>query len=359
MAVKSIATGHELTGKQWSLGLEAEVLKKISVMGFMGRRSTALIQVKDELEKSPGDRVRMGLRMQDGNAPKTTGSSVEGSERTITLYYMDLLIDEFADAFRWRNVIDRQRVNFEHRDEAKAALADNLANAWDTSFFSQIAGITGGGATFDGHNTIRAPSTGRWIIPGAGTEAGLLDANVLTLDLISEAVQTAKVATPAIRPVELPGYPEPLFVCFIHPWQNYGMRQSDTRWDVTMRDAMQGGMIGNNPLLTGALGVWDGCLICENSRVPYGADQTGGGKNRRAIFCGAQAAMAAWGRIGGTPEKFRWVEKLFDYDREMGVLGGFVGGISKSFFSEETGGGGGSFDFGTIVISTATSSYET
>ncbi|GAG49664.1 unnamed protein product, partial [marine sediment metagenome] len=64
MAEQVFATDNALTNKAWSLGVEAEVLKKISFAAFMGRRSDALLQVKDELMKGPGDQITIGLRMQ-------------------------------------------------------------------------------------------------------------------------------------------------------------------------------------------------------------------------------------------------------------------------------------------------------
>jgi N4-gp56 family major capsid protein len=338
--------------------LEAEALKKTSAVQFTGTRSDSLIQMRDRLSKEPGDVERVGLRMQDATKAITSGAAVEGSELSLTLKYMDITLDEYAHAFKWGNVIDRQRVTFEIRDEAKAALADLLADNWDTSFFNQIAGISAATTTHAGHNSVTEPAAASHIFSGAAAnEAALADTDVITLDDISEAVQRAKTNTPTIRPANLEGYPEPLFVCFLHPWQVYDLRQSDSRWDVLQRDAMAGGMIKDNPLITGALGIWDGCLLVESSRVP--TPGAGGGTGlpviRRAIFCGAQAAMCCYGRIGGTTERYRWVEKLFDFDREMGVLGGFVAGIKKSTFGDPDGTppGANLIDFATIVISSA------
>ena len=163
MAVQRFATAHELVPQIWAEGLEAEVLKKISVMGVIGKRSDACMQWRDRLSKEPGDTERVGLRLQLNTAPKTTGVSVEGNEQTLDFSYMDIKLDEYAEAVRWGNIIDRQRVTFEMRDEAMAAIADVLANAFDRSFFNQVSGVSdvGGSTTFEGHNTINAPSSFR------------------------------------------------------------------------------------------------------------------------------------------------------------------------------------------------------
>jgi N4-gp56 family major capsid protein len=296
--------------------------------------------------------------LQSAAAPKTSGEALETNEQTLTLKYMDITLDEYADAFRWENVMSRIRVTFEHRDEAKATLSDQLANAFDVSYFNQIAGIVGATpGTFVGHNTLHLPtvaSDSLIIAGGQATEDALTTADVFTLDLVSEAVQLAKTRALPIRPADV-GYPQPLYVCFIHPWQTYQLKLADSRFDKLMQDAMRGGMIGNNPRVTGGLCIWDGCLLVENTRVPISASATTGGavQVRRAILCGAQAAMVVWGRMGGTPERLRWVEKLFDFDREMGVMGGFVAGIKKSVFLD-TSGGANPVAFATIAIATAT-----
>ena len=357
MALQTVSTTHELAAKVWSKGLEAEFLKKVSVPHFIGKSSDSLIQHRDNLEKEAGDRDRVGLRLQDSVAPLTSGQAVETNELALRSKYMDITLDEFVHAYRWANVTDRQRVTYEHRDEARAALADLLANAWDTSFFNQIAGNAdpGGNATFEGNNTINVP-TEHIFAAGKANEAALASTDTFTLDLISEAVQTAKTrSVGTIRPARIPGYSTPLFVCFLHPWQVDSLRTADSRWDKVMHSAMQGGQIGDNPLITGALGVWDGTLLCENNRVPASATAPASGALvRRAILCGAQSAMCVYGRIGGSADRYRWVEKLFDFDREMGVAGGFVAGIKKSQFEDENGGGS-KLDFGTVVISTVTS----
>jgi hypothetical protein len=54
--------------------------------------------------------------------------------------------------------------------------------------------------------------------------------------------------------------------------------------------------------------------------------------------------VIGWGRLGGNPNRFRWVEKQFDYDREWGVMAGFLGGIKKANFNSK--------DFSTIVYAT-------
>lgn len=358
-SVEMIDTDHEFTVKHWEEGLEAEALKKITVMGLMGKRSDSIIQIKDDLTKGPGDRIRFGLRLQNLRAPMTTGTKVEGNEQVLSKRYEDMYIGEFVDAYRFENVMSPQRVTYDQRDEGKAALADQLSHAFDTSFFNQIAGVAavGGAVTWQGHNTIVAPDAAHKLVASFdGTEANIATTDTFSLDLVSQCVARAKVMTPSIRPARIPGFSEPMYACFVHPYQVRDMKEADGRWDVIQREMMQGGVTKDNPILTGALGVYEGVCFYESSRVPIIGTSTHATlpvQYGRAIFCGAQAAVAAWGRIGGTPQRFRWVEKLFDYDRELGVLGGFCGGIKKVVWKDVAGGPAPAFDFSTITISTA------
>ena len=64
---------------------------------------------------------------------------------------------------------------------------------------------------------------------------------------------------------------------------------------------------------------------------------------RRAVLLGAQACVAAFGQNKG-PTKYKWVEELFDYKRELGVSVQTIMGLKKTQFN--------SADFGAVVVST-------
>jgi N4-gp56 family major capsid protein len=137
------------------------------------------------------------------------------------------------------------------------------------------------------------------------------------------------------------------YVCFIHPDQVLSMRADVAtvgNWFDLQGKRLQGGEKDNNGLYTGALGIYNRTLLVENTRVPSGINSTTGvavSNTRRAIFCGAQAASWAYGK-GGGKNKFKWVEELFDYDRELGVRASAIFGCKKTVYN--------SVDYGTIVL---------
>jgi hypothetical protein len=108
---------------------------------------------------------------------------------------------------------------------------------------------------------------------------------------------------------------------------------------------MTGGQVSDNPILTGALGEYNGTLLYRWNRIPVAPTSTaaGAGNVRRAVLCGAQAMMLAFGQ-DNSESKFTWVEKLFDYDNRFGVAAGTIFGMKKTVFN--------SLDFGTILMPT-------
>jgi N4-gp56 family major capsid protein len=357
MAVQGFTSSNNLTVQQWSEGLEAEALKKVSFTGLIGKRSDSLIQWKDTLSKKAGDTETIGLRMQLEDAPKSSSDTIENNEQTLEIYDMNFTIDEVVDAVRFKNVIDRQRVTFDMRDEAKAALADQLANAWDHSLFSQLAGnVAQSSATFYGHNTPVDPGADAvqdtdhifWAGGNSDDESLTSDTDdIFDLQDIDYLVEKAKTISPVIRPARIEGFSEPLYVLFVHPYQVTSLRTQDALWRTIQETAMSGGKVNDNPMITGALGIYNNVLLVENTRVPLGVRSDTGAavaNTRRAVLCGAQSAVIGWGRLGGNPNRFRWVEKQFDYDREWGVMAGFLGGIKKANFNSK--------DFSTIVYAT-------
>lgn len=217
-------------------------------------------------------------------------------------------------------------------------------------FFNQIAGNTGQtDVRYTGLQAALAPSTAggqtRWLF-GDGdeaSEASLTVSDNFRLEFIDRAVTTAKVSTPLIRPLKVGG--EDFFVMFLHPYQVHNLRTDATAnritWFDTQKARIQGGQNGEstNPIFSGALGVYNGVILHESVRVPSVVANT-----RRAILCGAQAALMAFGQGQKESDSPNWYEEMFDYGNQLGVSGGMIAGLKKSVFN--------SIDFGTIVLST-------
>jgi N4-gp56 family major capsid protein len=336
--------------KLWSKKLDHEVLKKVHYKDFMGMGSDSLVQIKNDLTKSPGDRIRTILRMQlTGRGVQE--ESLEGKEERLATYTDDIIINELAWAVRSGGRMTEQRIPFSVREEARMGLEDWFAGRLDTWFFNQISGNSSVSDTiYTGNQSVSAPDSDHHIFANSkGAESSLSVGDTFSLAYVDQCVLKARTLDVPIRPCKT-GVPGTQYVMFITPEMHYDLRRNTSTgdyYDIQLA-AIQGGNYKDNPLITGAIGAYNNTLLVEAFRLPVGTlsnDSNSQANARgRAVFCGAQAACKAYGRTG-SGGRYAWVEEFFDYKRELGVSAALVGGLKKTRYNSE--------DFATIVVSTA------
>ena len=349
MAVTNYGVNANEAVKLWSRKLAREALKATYIQKFIGEGDDSVIQMRNDTKKGPGDRVRVTLRMQLTGDGVQGDNNLEGNEEALTTYTDDFVINQLRHAVRNAGKMSQQRVPFSVREEAMSGLRDWWSDRWDTWFFNQICGYTVQSDTrYTGNNTVTAPSAGRKIFAtGSADETVNADnTKIMTLSLIDKAVEAAKVATPLIRPININGGKH--YVMFLHPYQVTDLRTSTStgQWLDIQKAAMSGGKVGENPIFTGALGMYNGVVLHEAIRVTQGVHSTTGAaqtSTRRAVLCGAQAGVCGFGQ-GHSFKEYSWNEELFDYGNQLGVEAGCIGGLKKSIYN--------SVDFGTITVST-------
>lgn len=349
MAALSYGVNDPLAVKLWSKKLAVEALKETYFGRFLGEDSSALIQTKTESSKGAGDKITVGLRMQLTGAGVSGDGTLEGNEEALVTYTDAIVLDQLRHAVRSSGRASQQRVPFDLRQESLDGMKDWWADRLDSAFFSQICGNTAQGDTrLTGNQAAVAPDAAHQLWQGASTtDQGLGSSDTFRLALIDKCVERAKTLSPAIRPLKQGG--RDYYVMFLHPYQVTDLRidaATAGNWFDIQKAAMQGGKIEDNPIFTGALGVYHGVILHEAVRVAPGVHSVNGtavANTRRAVFCGAQAAMLAFGQDNG-PDKFVWVEELFDYENQLGVSAGTIFGLKKARFN--------SADFATIVAST-------
>lgn len=356
MASTTYGVNDAYAVKLWAKKLAVEALKETYIGRFTGENANSLIHLKTDLQKGAGDRLTYGLRMQLSGDGVTENQTLEGNEEALSTYSDDLFINELNHAVRVRKygTIDAQRVPYDLREQAKDGLKDWVANRMDTIMFNHLAGYSlESKAVYNGFNTIAAPSANRIIRAGTGnTDDVSLDAanESFSLDLIDRAVERAKLATPMIRPVRVGGRDK--YVLFLHPTQVTSLRTNTStgQWLDIQKAALAGGNAAGDGIYTGALGEYNGVVLHEAVRVPNGISNAGAAlpNVRRAILCGAQAGAIGFGAAYKGEQNYKWVESLFDYDRELGVSVQMIMGLKKTRYTI----GGTATDFGTIVIST-------
>lgn len=359
MAVTTYGVNDALAVKLWSKRLAIEVSKATPIAPLIGTSPNSIIQLKEETQRGKGDKVTFGLRRQLTGDGVSESQVLEGNEESLTTYSDSVLINETAHAVRVRNegnTIDAQRVPFNLRQEANDALVDWYADRMSMTFFLQACGYNASSVTFEGtsytlggvhygHNTPTAPTSNRIIRAGSqATDQALTSSDIFTLDLIDKAVEMAKVANPKIRPVRIKGQNH--YVCYLHPYQITDMRTNTStgQWLDIQKAAERRG--GENPIFDGSLGIYNNVILRESEHVMPGVDSSDTSEEtdvRRAVLLGAQSCVAAYGMRHG-PSKYKMVEELFDYQRELGLSVQCISGMKKTVFNSE--------DFGTVVIST-------
>lgn len=364
MATKTFGVNDALSNKLWSAKFAKEVEKKTFFGRFMGEGEDNVINVKTETNKSAGDKITCGLVMSLTGDGVTEGGVLEGNEESLTTYDDSLFINELRHATRVKNKgsIDQQRVPENLRKIGRNRMAQWYATRMDTTMFLHLCGYDGASfsrdnqtvdpskAVYNGNNSIIAPTSGRIIRANdESTDQAMNSASThrFVLELIDEAVLTAKTATPYINPINVGG--EDMYVMFLHPSQVKDLRTdastSRITWFDVQKARIQGGEKNRNPIFTGALGYYNGVILHEAYRVTNGVNSSSSAQvanTKRAVLCGAQAATVAWGREAKGSTKYKWTEELFDYENQLGIGLAANWGLKKCVYN--------SSDFSTVVV---------
>ncbi|MBV8534973.1 MAG: N4-gp56 family major capsid protein, partial [Alphaproteobacteria bacterium] len=279
MAQTSYGVNDPLAVKLWSKKLAVEALKQTWASKFFGTDSSALIHIKDETQKSAGDKITYGLRMQLTGTGVLGDGTLEGNEESLSTYSDAVLLNQLRHAVRSAGRMSQQRVPFNIRDEALSGLRDWWADRLDYCFLNQLCGNTA--ETRIQWTGLQAPiapdtgPTGHYLNAESTTSVQDqdLDANhTFVLPLIDRAVERARTLTPAMRPVRVGG--KDFWVAFLHPYQVTDLRTNTAsgQWLDIQKAALTGGEIEDNPIFDGALGVYNGAILHSDYRITQGVN---------------------------------------------------------------------------------------
>jgi N4-gp56 family major capsid protein len=365
------ASTDALRPELWQKELYKDVMDNLYFNKFMGEGINNIVQTKSDLKKSKGDTVTIPLTTKLSGDGVTGDSELEGNEEAISPYSDSISIDQWRTAVRLTGKLDEQKNVFDMRMDAKNKLSIHLQEFIERQIFMKLAGVNNTTITDVNDNIVAANCL--WSntpdqVPTADTAAGYGTnylcadwggaTSLATTDLISpELISRAKVkanttASPRMIPLKISG--KNYWVMFIHPWQAFDLKNNAT-FAQAQREAQSRG--DENPIFTGALGVWDGVILHEHEYVPFLdiSGGAGGGYNFyaaasgttfaavdafRALLCGQQAAAFVQ-----TGESMGMIEETFDYKNKVGYATGLIGGIQKVSFNDN--------DYGVIAVDTA------
>jgi N4-gp56 family major capsid protein len=367
MATGNTVTIDALRQELWSKELLDDVMRDVqNVMRFVGDDSNNVVQVSRELGKSGGDTETFGLVTRLAGDGVTGDDELEGNEETMNSYNEQVLIDQIRNAVRLKGKLDAQKVTYDQIKTGREVLRIWMKEFIIRQIFLKLGGVTN--TTLVDTNGVVVGTRAAWsntpdYIPDADEAAGVgnryLCANTsgtdaigssdkMTLDIVTKAYTLARLANPAIQPLDIDG--ESIYVMFLHPLQARDIRLSSD-WKTAKENAEV--RSDKNPVFGSALGMWSNVLLIENEFVPWLDVSVAGNSFRgaatgtdcavdsaRALLCGRQAVLMA---ECSNPEAL--VVETFDYKNKDGVAASFIGGLQKAMFNSK--------EFGVVAVDTA------
>lgn len=354
MSYTSFGVNDAMAVKLWSKYMTVAMRDNLDIAPLMGTDDNSIIHMKEDMKKGTGDKVTCALRARLTGDGITESEVAEGNGESLSIYSDSVTINELGHVVgaRSENTIDQQRVPFNLRTQCKDALGEWWADRMSASFFNQVCGYTPQTNTkYTGMNSVTGISSAtgleRQIVAAAhANDEDITSGDTFTLEYIDQAVEAAKVGSQKVRPIKIGGQDK--YVVYLHPYQVTSLRTASgtTQWNAIQQSALAGGSGSKNPIYTGALGEYNGCILRVSQDVTPGVrSDTGAAIStvRRAVLLGAQSAVCAFGKNGGQ-DRARWNEELLDHKRKLEVSAWQIWGLKKSVWN--------SVDFGTVVIST-------
>lgn len=342
MAVGRKADYTNHIAQLWSTDLYAQAENQTFWHNFEGPEGSSMPIIRvDDLEKGVGDTIKTDIVLALSGAGMTGDTALlEGNEEKLVLRQSSFTVDSLQHAVRWSK-LGKILINHDMRTMALNQLSKWLSGKYDDRIFTEFLG--------SGQATL--PTKNKWFGGTAGTRAAIADSDAggrLTLDDITRIK--------AYFQTEIKGEPlkmangEEWFGFVIHPYAGVSLKVNDAKWAQAQREAQQRG--NDNPLFTGALGVWDGVILYESNRVPRSLN--GGAPDIMVadnIFFGAQAMSR------GYAYRPDWTEEYFSYGQEQGIATFSVFGQKLNVFDlnavATTGDATDDTALGHMVVSTA------
>ena len=290
---------------------------------FSGEGRNNIMQVKSLEGGGQGDKLTFGMISRLAGAGVTSRQTLEGNEENLQDYSFNLELEEYAHAVRDAGPLDRKRPIYDMDNESRDALQVWMSEKIDSLAFTALEN-----------------SPTKIFYGGDATGTGDIAAgDKITPALLSKvkawAVTGGNRSQTPLKPVSIGG--KSYFVYLTHPDAMYDLK-NDSTFAQARREAEVRG--SENPIFSGALGVWDGVIIHEHENVGIATDWGGSTiAGVKGSFMGQQALAWGW---GARPKA---VAESFDFQREHGFAVSMMSACEKPVFN--------SLDYGSIGIYTS------
>ena len=327
------ATG--LVVQQWEDKFFTEYLHDGGFKSLMGTNENAVIQVKEDLTKKPGDSIVIALVNRLTNAAVTGTSTLEGNEEDMASRSMRIYVDKRRNAVRIAEMSE-QKSAIPLRNAARATLLDWAMEDTRDLMITALGSLNG--TAFVDRTAAIADA---WLVDNAdrvlfgAAAAGLTDMSAdlalldTTADLFNSTaldamVLKAKTCNPKIRPMRDGGNGKRYYVAFANPHAFKNLRDSiDTEVLANTVVEMQA-----SKLFEGGDIMWNGVIVKETDNMPIYENLGSGGtvEVTPVYLCGAQAAAIAYAK------RWKTVTEEFDYGDKYGVAVDGIYGVRKIIF---------------------------
>ncbi|MEK9723069.1 MAG: N4-gp56 family major capsid protein [Rhodospirillaceae bacterium] len=310
---------------------------------YMGEGPNSIIQVVNELKSNPGDTVKVHVFSKLGSEGVDADATLEGNEEALTPYTDTLYLGQKRNAVRLAGRLTEQRSAINLRKQAGHALG-----VWGKDLITELLSVYLSGrrgtrtltvlptgfSSFGG-NSLRTPDSTHVLWAGsAATEAGLAATDKMTAALLDKAIAKIRLLINSGIPMR-PADGQGNYLCVISPEQEYDLWQDADFVAAQLHANVRG---GDNPLFSGAIGRWKNLIIVVNPAAVL-FTTSGSVAAAQALILGAQAGAWVKGKEAGSTDggggSWRYVEKEFDFDNQIGFAVASLFGIQKLQFNSK------------------------
>lgn len=302
-----------LTPELWGPKLFAEAEKMTFWGAFEGPEGSSMpIIRKDDLLKNVGDVIHIdavrALTESGLTGDVTVGGTVEGNEEALQFTQQNVTVDALRKGVLWTK-LGKIMITHDMRATALRQLRKWLAGALDDAIWTALT-------TIGSYTAAQITGPG-----GADVTSDIISTDVITLDYLVDLKAYAKTAY-LIEPIRLDNGEE-FYGLAMHPYVKAALKKT-ADWKQAQREARE--RSAENPVFTGAIGVYDGLIMYEADRVPKNNDGGSSAPVARNVLFGAAACIRAFAYM---PD---WSEQYFSYGEKQGIATFLVKGEKLNVF---------------------------
>lgn len=299
MAYTEVLTSHGVTVSQWEDRIAAEYIGQLWMKNLMGPSTDAVIQVKQDLAKMPGDAINVGIRSQLKGGYVSGNTFGLGNEGRVEFYNQRITIDNIRHLVRFDDVpMSQKRVGWDLLNQGREALVEKARIRLDEDIIASLSGTSTGrvrGRYLYGALDSNWNATHTTALTNVDNTADQLTTNVIRIAKRKALIPVNAVSR--IRPmnVKVGMNFEQWFVFVAHPYAIRDMVDNDAAYRNAQLLLPPNGN-RDSSLFTGNAfrGSYDGVLIYEYDRVQLVSSTIQCAHN---LFLGAQAGTVVWGQM--------------------------------------------------------------